>query len=104
MIANSRCREKFHAALRLLAVGQGDVRSRLREAYRYLRMLRKEDVPDSLRVEWNAILVALTRHGPEVGSDGKSYGTAVIHTMARIRNSTGSVIAQRIYSLVNSID
>ncbi len=36
MAKNRRCREKFHAALYRLAVGEGDVRVRLQGAYRYL--------------------------------------------------------------------
>ena len=99
-----RCREKFHASLRRLAVGEGDVRSRLRGAYRYLRMLSPEEVPLALRDEWASILKSLTRHGPETGPDGELYRGAVDNTMTRIRNSTGRAIAERVYALVRQID
>ena len=35
MVQYRRCREKFRAAIYRLAVGEGDVRDRLRGAYRY---------------------------------------------------------------------
>ena len=104
MIASRRCREKFHAARYRLAVGEGDVRDRLRGAYRYLRMLSEDEVPPRLRDEWKSILNALTRHGPEVGPDGEVYRRAIDNTMSRIRNSTGRAIAERICALVREID
>lgn len=103
MATNRRCREKFHAALYCLAVREGDVRDRLRGAYRYLRMLSEDEVPPKLRKEWEAILQALTRLGPEVGLDGKVYRSAIDHTMNRIKNGTGRAIAKRIYALVREI-
>lgn len=103
MRKNRRCREKFHVALHLLAVSEGDVRSRLTEAYRHLRSLRDEDVPEELRAEWTSILRSLTRYGPEVGSDGTLFQSAIKHTMARIRNRTGKRIAERIYTLAREL-
>lgn len=67
-------------------------------------MLTLEEVPIPLRDEWAAILVALTRHGPETGPDGEIYKRAVDNTMTQIRNSTGRTIAERIYALVREID
>ena len=104
MTVNRRCREKFHAALYRLAVGEGDVRDRLRSAYRYLRMLSEDEVPPELREEWTSILLALTRHGPEIGPDGEIYQSAIDHTMSRVKNSTGRAIAERIYALARGIN
>jgi hypothetical protein len=104
MAANRRCKEKFHAAIYSLAAGEGDVRSRLRRAHRHLKMLSEEEVPPNLRGEWLAILRALTRYGPEVGSNGEVYRRAVDHTMSRIKNSTGRAIAEKIWTLVRKID
>ena len=98
-----RCREKFHAAIYRLAVGEGDVRDRLRGAYRYLRMLSEHDVPPHLRKEWEAILASLTWYGPEVDSDGTAYRKSMDHTLSRIRNSTGRRIAERIWVLAREL-
>jgi len=102
--ANRRCREKFHAALHRLAVAEGDVRSRLKGAYRHLRCLSEDQVPSDLRAEWIAILKALTRFGPECDPDGTLYQTAIDHTMSRIKNRTGRAMAERIYNLVQEVD
>jgi len=101
---NRRCREKFHEALHRLAVAEGDVRCRLKGAYRPLRSLSENEVPEGLRPEWAAILNALTRHGPELSTDGTLYQTAIDHTMSRIKNSTGRAMAERIYNLCLQID
>lgn len=94
-----RCREKFMVAERKLALGKGDVRDRLRGAYKALRILHEEEIPPPLRSDWHWIMNQLTRYGPEVDRDGTPYRTAVDHTMSRIRNSTGSRIAERIYQV-----
>ena len=99
-----RCREKFRAAIYRLAVGEGDVRDRLRGAYRYLQILSERDVPPHLREEWASILTSLTRFGPEVDLDGTVYKKAIDHTLSRIRNSTGRTIAERIWVLVREHD
>ena len=103
MAKNRRCREKFHAAIYSLAVGEGDVRDRLRGAYRYLQMLSEKDVPPHLRNEWASILKTLTRFGPEVDSDGTVYRKSIDHTLSRIRNSTGRKIAERIWVLTREL-
>lgn len=86
-------------AERKLAIGEGDVRERLRSAFRPLRMLREEEVPAEMRADFSWVMHQLTRHGPEVGSDETVYKTAVDHTMSRIRNATARKIAERIYAL-----
>jgi hypothetical protein len=86
-------------AERRLAIGEGDVRGRLRSAFKPLRMLREEEVPIEMRSDFLWVMRQLTRLGPEVGPDGTMYKTAVDHTMSRIRNITGRKIAERIYKL-----
>ena len=99
-----RYREKYYAALYALAVREGDVRQRLRGAHRQLRMLREEEVPVGHRKEWALILGMLVKRGPIRGPAGEVYKSALDHTLDRMRNSTGRKIAERIYSLVRSID
>ena len=86
-------------AERKLTIGEGNVRERLRIAFKTLRMLREEEVPPEMRPDLSWVMHQLTRLGPEVGPDGTVYKTAVDHTMSRIRNVTGRKIAERIYRL-----
>ena len=94
-----RYAEKLRSATYFLAVGEGDVRDRLRRAYKELRSLSNSDIPPHVREEWASILSALTRLGPELDSDGSAWQTSVDHTLSRIRNSTGRKIAERIWAL-----
>jgi len=99
-----RYRGKFNAALYALAVREGDVRARLRCAYRELRSLREDEVPVRLRTEWHAVLKELTRRGPSYFSTGEVHQSAIDHTLNRMRNKTGRRIAVKIYALVRSVE
>jgi len=99
----SRCREKLSDVERRLAVGKGDVRERLRSAYKKLRMLREEECPPEMRRDFRWVMQQLTRYGPERDPDGTPFRSGIDHTMSRIRNSTGSRIAERIYKLCRQI-
>lgn len=99
-----RYRGKYNAALYALAVREGDVRQRLRGAYRELRVLREDEVPESHREEWVLILSMLVKRGPLRRSDGEVYKSALDHTLDQMRNSSGRKIAECIYSLVRCID
>ena len=94
-----RCRERFTLAIRLLAIGEGDVRSRLRFAYKHLRRLSPHEVPPFAKTEFRNILSSLTQRGTARGTDGTIYKTALDHTLSRMRNSTGRDIAVRIFEL-----
>ena len=99
-----RFREKFNAALYYLAVGEGDVRARLRLAYAQLRRLRAQEVPQQLREEWKAILEALTARGPQLGPLGHLHQDALEHTLRHMRNATGRKLAERIYSMIRNAE
>ena len=90
-------------AERRLALGKGDVRDRLRSAYKVIRILHEEEIPSALRKDWHWVMKQLTKYGPEVDRVGTVYATAIDHTMSRIRNSTGSRIAERIYQMHRSL-
>jgi hypothetical protein len=94
----SRVREKLTEAVYRLATQEGDVRARLKSAHWVLRQLTVEELPDELREDWESIMHRLTRHGPE-RYNGEVFRDAVTHTMSRIKNSTGRVIATDIYGL-----
>lgn len=99
-----RYRARYNSALYALAVREGDVRQRLRGAHRELRVLREDEVPEDHRKEWALILNMLTKRGPLRGPDGEVYKAALDNTLDRMKNSSGRKIAERIYSLVRSID
>ena len=103
-MASLRYRGKYNAALYALAVGEGDVRQRLKGAYRQLRMLREDEVPEDQRKEWASILNILVKRGPIRGPNGEVYKGALEHTLDRMKNVSGRRIAERVYSLVRSIE
>lgn len=103
MTTTRRYREKMNDALYCLAVREGDVRQRLRGAYRVLCVLSLTDVPVSHRQEITSILAACTRLGPELGPDSEVWATSLEHTMRRIKNRTGRRLAERIYRLARDL-
>ncbi len=84
---------KLSEAVRRLVVGEGDVRGRLSWASEYLDMVSRDMLPPHLWEYWDSIQTDLHRFPAQ---DGR---TATEMTLRRIRNSTGSKIAQRILSL-----
>jgi hypothetical protein len=99
-----RASEKTKAALHRLAVGEGDVRQRLKSAYWVLCQLSETDLPPELQNNLHSIKKELTRFGPETGPDGEIYKKAVDHTMSRIQNRTGRKIAEKIYTLCRDVE
>jgi hypothetical protein len=95
----SRVREKLSKALYRLATREGDVRQRLRAAHWVLNQLRVNELPPELREDWQSIMHRLTRLGPECGPNGDVWADALEHTMSRIRNGTGRLIANDVYRL-----
>ena len=96
--------EKFNDALNSLATGPDDVRQRLRSAYWHFRPVGKKHLPVQLQNDFQWILNQLTRFGPIVGRDGKVLCSAVEETLSRIRNSTGSKIAERILHIYHQLN
>jgi hypothetical protein len=87
-------------AVKDLATGQGDVRSRLLNIYYDLLIeLREEDFPKELQKEYNHIVDGLTKKGARINLKGEITITNVKNTMKHIYNSTGSKIAERIVNL-----
>ena len=100
MRRHSRGRKILVHAVYLLAVGEGDVRQRLKRIHRDLRSLDERDLPLELYAELRSILNEMTRFGPARDErDGEPYQSAIEHTMCRSRRSTASKLAKRIYSL-----
>lgn len=96
--------EKFNDALHSLATGPDDVRQRLRSAYWHFRPAGKKHLPEQLQNDYEWVLNQLTRFGPVVGRDGKVLRSAVDETLNRIRNTTGSKIAERILHIYHQLN
>ena len=91
--------EKFSQAVYYLAVGEGDVRSRLRNAYQEFHTVRGDELPAELRPCFEWICHELTKRPEKFPGQGRLDAT-----LARIRNSTGSKIAKRIYDFHEQIE
>jgi len=97
---NLRCaEERLNKVIYLLAVRPGDVRKRLIRAFTTeLCHLPEEVFPEDLREAWRTIIWMLTKHGHQELANGKIIDSCTC-TMERIRNSTGSKIAEKIYDI-----
>lgn len=91
--------EKLGLAVDALAVGEGDVRSRLSAAYMEMVAVSTRDFPEPLRAEFEDIKYQLTKHPKRYDDD-----SAIHHTLSRMQNRTGSKIAQRIVELESRLD
>lgn len=95
--------EKFYMAMYSLAVGPGDVRSRLVAANQSFFVLTEEDFPEHLKVEWLWIDHQLTRFGP-LYHEGRIYRGAAEETMKRIKRATGVKIVKRIMHVCHELE
>ncbi len=90
---------KLSNAVYYLAIGEGDVRDRLKTAYEEFHPVSEDDFPPTLRADWRWIKGQLIRMGPVRRQDGSIRMGALDNTLSRIRNSTGAKIAKRIIKL-----
>jgi len=105
MLGDSRyALEKLSLAVHYLAVSPGDVRRRLKRAYREFHAVSENDFPAHLRDDWNWIKNQLIRFGPVLHADGTVFVGALENTLGRIKNSTGTKIAERIISLHSELE
>jgi hypothetical protein len=91
--------EKFSLAVLELAIGKGDVRSRLYDAWLQFHTVSTNDLPIELREELNWINSMLTRC--EASYPGESK---VLATLRGMRNSTGQKIAYKIVSMTDKLN
>jgi hypothetical protein len=96
-------RSKLGEAVEALAVGEGDVRSRIVVAMLATSALTEADFPEELRADWEWIIRETTKAGPALGTDGTVYQGATERTMFRIRRTTGVKIAKRILALYHEM-
>ena len=96
--------EKLFNAVHALAVGPGDVRSRLLVAYAHAHTLGAENFPEELRKDWEDIGKSLNRFGPIYDYEGQVSRGSVEHTLNRIKNRTGSKIAKKFFHLFSELN
>ena len=90
--------EKFGLAVHALAVGPGDVRSRLRTAFMEFSAVQEKDIPDGLIEDFRWIVQELTKREPRI-DEGRLDAT-----LFRMQNRTGTKIAKRICDLSSCLD
>jgi hypothetical protein len=86
--------EKLSNAVRILATGPGDVRSRLLDATLEFHTLQPKDLPPDLQADYQWVLNQLTKHEPDYKSEGTLQAT-----LRHMINRTGSRIATRLCDL-----
>jgi hypothetical protein len=84
--------EKFDQAVFDLATGEGDARSRLRDAYNRFRIIRLDDYPEHVREERQAIDKLLMR------LPGRE-GYVIQDSLGKMKNKTASHICALIVSV-----
>ena len=95
----SYAREKLYLAIRSLTIGQGDVRSRLSNAFLTFHTLKEEDLPNEFQKDWRWIIDELSKFGPLTDHKGEIWRGSVENTMRRVRNTTGQKIATKIFNI-----
>jgi len=90
--------EKFSQAVYLLAIGPGDVRSRLRKAYIEFSLVPEKAIPEPLVEDYQWIMKKITKHDPIAGESRH------IATLERMQNRTGAKIAERICYLTSRLE
>jgi hypothetical protein len=95
----SYVRGKFREALRSMAVGGGDIRERLRDAYLIFHVVRENELPVPLQEHYRWIVQRLTwrpaRHRWEGSLDA---------TVWQMRRRTGTKIAKRVQDIADALD
>ena len=91
--------EKFTSAVYELATGEGDARSRVRDAYSKFGVILLEDYPEELRVKRKEIDILLTRLGGE-----KSSGGTINYNLQKMKNKTASKISMLIFNIYLELD
>jgi hypothetical protein len=89
--------ERVYLSVRHLAVGKGDVRSRLKVVGVTLVPLLENEFPIELREDFRWVMEQLTRY-ESVSKEGR-----IEATMNRIQNSTGEKIASRIFEIYSKL-
>jgi hypothetical protein len=97
--------EKLSAAMLKLAVGEGGVKSRLLWSFdSELCGLTVDFFPDALKDPWRKVVQNLTKSGSRNLNGTSATIRPVTNTLHKMRNATGSKIAENICDLKYRID
>ena len=99
----SYAHQKLRETIYSLAIGPGDIRKRLAQAYQGFFTLKKEHFPKELQSDWEWVLNELTKFGPLLREDGSVFRGSVEYTCSRIKNKTGVKIAKKILDMYISL-
>jgi hypothetical protein len=96
---HSYAKEKFGVAVNALAVGTGDIRDRIWDAFLSFHTLSEKDFSDELQEDWDFIYTRLTKEEPTVEDNGYVTTGKVQNTLRKLDIDTCVEIAQKIYEL-----
>lgn len=85
--------------IRELAVGEDDVRWRLRDAYLVLHTIQPTRFPTPLQPHFRWVLESLTAKEERMPGEGR-----LMATLRTMRKSTGGKIARRILEIADALD
>jgi hypothetical protein len=89
--------EKFFQAERELSEGLGDIKERLKDAYMCFHPVRKEDLPDELRDDYQWVIDQMTRKPQLIAKDSNFVVSGSIdQTLHFMPRKTAAKIAERI--------
>jgi hypothetical protein len=90
---------KLRETIYCLAIGPGDIRKRLAQAYQGFFSLKKEHYPKELQNDWEWIQKELKKSGPIIRENGTVFRGSVVNTCNRIKNKTGVKIAKKLLDM-----
>lgn len=90
---------KFREATRSMAVGAGDIRERLRDAYLILHVIQANELPEPLRPHYEWVVSQLTWRPARYQHQG-----TLDATIWQMRRSTGAKIAKRIQAVSDALE
>lgn len=91
--------ERLFLSVRFLAIGEGDVRSRLKGVFLQLWALQEHEFPEELRADFRWVMEQFSRFP----SSHPEYETDVEVTLAKIKNATGKKIAERVFGIYTRV-
>jgi len=90
--------QKLGLAIDEMTKGEGDIKSRLRKAYRHMSAISERDFPEDLKKDWKSIISRLTERESKYKDTQFDEGDFEA-TMHRMRKRSASKIATDIVDL-----
>jgi hypothetical protein len=100
----SYVQQKLTLVIHGLAIGKGDIRSRLNDTYQIFHSLTVNDFPPKLQSEWEWILKKINSKSPIINHKGDVIIGSVENSLKGMRNSTAQKIAIKILKLHETME